>query len=248
MSNDKKNVNKAEYYLADIITGKPHKITIGRKVLYLYPVTLAKQIMLRWYVDALEINTDILKGSPEFEALRLVVNHRDVCCGMLAIHTSPNTYKDLYNMKARAERRNLFMKADDADLASIMLTVLSGDKADVVMQHLGIDMEQERLKKVMSVKEKNGKNSVTFGGKSVFGAFIGQMKEMGFTVNEILYECGYSFLQLVLADKLTSVYLSDSELDELPSLAVLAKTMDANDPHSADLILASLSGRGLKTK
>lgn len=240
---DEKNI---EYYLADIITDEPHEFHIGRKVLRLYPVTLGKMTKLRRYMDALKINTDLLTTNPDAEVLRLVVNHREVCCGILAIHTAPNTYKDLFNMKARAERRNLLMKVGNADLAALLLTVLTSDRTAELMASLGIDKEQERMGRVMEVKRRHSKNSISFGGLSVFGSFIGQLKEIGYTDSEILYERGYSYLRLMLADKITSVYLSDEELKELSALDTGKDAMDANDPRSADKILGTLANRGLK--
>lgn len=235
-----------EYELADIITQKPHEIKVGRKPLRLYPVTLAKMLVLRWYIDDLRINTELLQRSPELEAIRLVREHKGTCCDFLAIHTSPNTYKDLFNLHSRAERRNLFMKVEEPDLAALLLNVLSSDRTAELMAHLGIDKEQERMGRVMEVKRRHNKNSISFGGLSVFGSFIGQLKEMGYTDSEILYERGYSYLRLMLADKVTSVYLSDEEMKELSALDIGKDTMDANDPRSAEKILGALANRGLK--
>jgi hypothetical protein len=131
----------------------------------------------------------------------------------------------------------------DADLAAHLINVLTLDKTADVMEHLGLNKEHERMKKVFEIKRKHNKNSIDFGGLSLFGSFIGQLKEMGYTENEILFELGYSYLQMVLADKVTSVYLSDDELEELPNLAVVNSDMDANNPEMADKILGMMNNR-----
>ena len=69
---------------------------------------------------------------------------------------------------------------------------------------------------------------------------------MGYTDDEILYERGYSFLRLMLADKANSVYLTDEELAELPALNTVDADMDANNPENANKIFASLANRGIK--
>lgn len=242
---DEKNI---EYYLADVITDEPHEFHIGRKVLRLYPVTLGKMSILRRYMDVLEINTDILSRSPEAEVLRLVVTNKRLCCTILAIHTARNTYEDLHNRKSRAERRNLLMKAGNADIAALLLTVLTSDRTEELIKHLGLDKEQERMRRVMEVKDKSNKNTISFGGRTVYGSFIDRLVEMGLTRKEAKFECSYAEARLMLADKVTSIYLSEEEMKQLPALAAGGEVMDANDPEAADRILSSFANRGIGIK
>ena len=234
-----------DYEIADVITGKPHEFTVGRKLFRIYPVTLAKTFALKRYMDLLSFNNDILKTNPYLESMRLVQEHRNCCCEILAIHTTPNTYKDLYNTQTIAYRRNVFEKMKDEDLATLFIHVLTSDKTDAIISHLKLDKEQERMRKVMEVKNKDNKNNISFGGLTIFGSFIGQLKEMGYSDNEILYERGYSFLRLMLADKMTSIYLTDEEQGKLPALTLTG--MDANDPVAARKIISNLEKRGIKT-
>lgn len=239
----KKKNEVTEEYLADIITQKPYAFYAGRKLFRLYPVTLAKKLVMRPYIDDLAIDMEKLRCMPDIEVIRVVREHKNTCCELLAIHSTPNTYKDLFNIQSRAERRNILMSMQDADLAAHLMNVLMLDKTAAVMEYLGLDKEHERMKKVFEVKRKHNKNSIDFGGLSLFGSFIGRLKEMGYTENEILFELGYSYLQLVLADKVTSVYLSDDELEELPNLAVSNGDMDANNPEMTDKILGMMNNR-----
>lgn len=241
---DEKN-SDIDYKIADIITGMPHEFTVGRKTVRLYPVTLAKTYILARVMSGLAINREILSFNPNLEILRLVEEKKELCCRLLSIHATPNTYKDLFNSRSIAERRNLFMKMSNEDVAVLMLYVLTSDATEEVIKHLGLDKERERLAKVMKVKKDDSKNNVSFGGLTIFGSFIGQLKEMGYSDNEILYERGYSFLRLMLADKITSVYLSDDELNKLP--ADVGGTMfDGNDPASFEKLKARMSAKGVK--
>lgn len=216
--------------LADIITARPHDFSVGRKHLRLFPVTLAKKCKLQPYLDAIGANTKALMMNPYLEALRIVSGHRRECCSILAIHTAPNTYKDLHDKQSLAVRRNLINKLSDGDLSALMIEVLMADKTEQVIAHLGLDREHERVRKVMAVK-KGSKNNLTFGGLTIFGSFIGPLKEIGYSDDEILFERPYSFLRLMLADKMTSIYLSDDELQGV-SEEDGGTMIDGNDPDS----------------
>lgn len=225
---DERNERELEHVLADVITARPHEIKIGRKTLRLYPVTLAKTFVLRRWMDVLEIDTVLLKKNPYLECLRLAESQREVVAEIMAIHSTPNSWKDLHDRHGRAMRRNLLLGVKKEHLGGLLMAVLTADRTDDLAEHLGMKAEQARLQEVMAVKGTDGKNNQSFGGKSIFGAFIGPLKEMGYSDDEILYERGYSYLRLMLADKVTSVYLSDEELENLPQSAG-GTLMDGDD-------------------
>ena len=231
--------------LADIITAKPHEIRIGRKTVRLYPVTLAKTFVLRRWMDALGIDASLLKVNPYVECLRLAETEREKVCEILAVHSAPNTQKDLHDSRGRATRRNLFASVKTEHLAGLLMAVLTQDKTEELTEHLGLRAEKERLMEVLKVKREVSKNNLSFGGKSIFGAFIGQLKELGYTEDEILFERGYSYLRLMLADKVTSVYLSDEELSQLPQSAG-GTLLDGDDDSDLDALAALIKQGGEK--
>ncbi len=238
-------ISDIEYDLADVIIGRPYPFSVGRKRFNLYPVTLAKLFLLKRQIEILGINESLLNINPYMEALRIVEANREACCLILAYYTAPNTQKDLFDNRAITIRKNFFAKEiDNSDLASMMIMVLTSDKTEQYIKHLGIDKEQERLRIVMEIKSKHDKNTMSFGGKSIFGTFIAQLKEMGYTDDEILYQKGYSYLRLVQADKINSIHLTDKEMEEVPS-STNTDFLDANDPANADKIFASLKARGI---
>ena len=236
-------MKEIEYDLADVVIGRPYGFTVGRKHFYLYPVTLAKMFLLKRQIESLEIDHSILRINPFLEAMRLVKADKETCCTILAYHTAPNTYKDLYDHRAITIRKNYFTKElDDDALASLLIMVLNADKTDRIIKELGLDKERERLNRVMEVKRKHDKNTISFNGLGIFGTFIGQLKEMGYTDNEILYERGYSYLRLMLADKVVTLHLTDEERNELPKEAG-GTFMDASDPANAEKILKAMAER-----
>ena len=243
---DEKRKDATENSLADVITGKPHEFAIGEHSLKLYPVTLAKLFLLKPYLEELGIDSSLAKKNICMEALRIATKKKEACCAFLSIHTSPNSYSELFDLQKRAARRKIISLADREMLASMMIYVLTcSDKTQQLMEDLGINEERRRMERVMAFKREKGENTMVFGGKSIFGSFIGQLKEMNYSVSEILYECPYSFLSLALADKITSVYLTDEERESLP-MADGGKMVDANDPQAIMKLKNVLSGRGVK--
>lgn len=237
--------DNTEYDFIDIAIERPHDFSVGRKNFRFYPVTLAKMFLLRQHVDGLSIDMNILKTNPYLEAIRVSREHRDVCCRILAYHTAPNTYKDLYDTKSIITRKNYFFeKLDDEDLASLMIYVLTFDKTEQIYKNIGIDKEREKLGKVMEIKCKHDRNNITFGGLTIFGTFIQRLKEIGYSDNEILFERGYVYLKFMLADRVSSVYLTDEERQELPT-SMGGNFIDANDPSSVGELSAYLSTKGL---
>lgn len=241
---DDKKYGNIEYELADIITQKPHEFKVGRKLFRLYPVTLAKQFIQKRIIGRLGLNTSFIQN-PYLEALRVAETNKKACCEIIALHATPNTYKDLHNSKAMTERRNVFEKMRTEDVATMLVNVLTTDYTKDIIEYFGIDKEQKRLAVIMEIKRKNSKNNLSFGGLTIFGTFIGQLKEMGYTDDEIIYEKGYAYLRLMLADKITSVYLTDEELQDV-STGSGGTMIDGNSPDAFEKLRTALAGRGLK--
>lgn len=223
----------SDHDITDVIVGRPQEFKVGRKSFKLYPVTLAKMLLLKRLMDELSVNMEQMKVNPYLEALRIVRDRRKTCCRILAYHTAPNTYRGLFNTHAIAVRENLLGKGlDDEELATLVILVLTAEKTDAIIEHCGLNKERERMRKVMAVKKEHGRNTMTFNGLTVFGTFIARLKEMGYTDNEILYERGYSYLRLMLADKVVDIMLTDEERRKLYE-ADGGELMDANAPQSA---------------
>lgn len=238
-------MNDIEYELADVYIERPNDFKVGRKSFKLYPVTLAKMFLLKRQFDGLSLNMGLFGVNPFVECLRVAKTEREVCCNILAYHTAPNSYKELFNTRAITIRKNFFVKnLSDEELASFMVHIITSEKTDKYIQHLGLDKERERLNKVMEVKRKHDKNSLSFNGLSLFGTFIGQLKEMGYSDNEILYEKSYTFLRLMLADKIVTVMLTDEERQEI-NTEYGGTLIDANNPANVGKITEFLAKKGI---
>ena len=71
--------------------------------------------------------------------------------------------------------------------------------------------ELERMNEVMKVK-KQDKNGVSFGGRSVWGTLIDAACERyGWSYQYVLWGISYSNLQLLFADQIRQIFLTDEE-------------------------------------
>lgn len=229
--------------IADIVIGMPFPFTIGRKQLAIYPVTFAKSLLLARYIKSLGVDMQLLGDDINIEALRLAHEKHEEVAAILAIYATPNTKRDLFDEHKKAIRRNILAGASDEDLATLLIYVLTLDKTEEAMKHLGIDKERKRLSKALSVK-KGSDTTMSFGGVSVFGSFIGALKDMGYSDDEIIFELSYSYLRMMLADKITTVYLTDEERNKMPSDASGA-LVDAEAPGAVNKLNEFLATRGM---
>lgn len=235
------NPSAIEKEFADVIMQRPHEFRIGRRSLYLYPLTLGKTFVLRGYLEALGVDVRMMSLDPFVECLRLAESKQEICSEILAIHTAPNTRRDLFDSRGIASRKKLMMRLKPEHLAGLLMIVLTGNHSDEIMRHFGMEEERRRLSEVLRLKRSGEKSTLTFGGKTLIGTFICQLKEMGYSDDEILFVYGYDYLRMVLADKLTTLYLSVEELESLPSSSG-GTLLDGEDPLAMEKLEAMIKG------
>ena len=196
--------------IADTIIERPHGFKVNQRQFYLYPVTLGKTYLISRLVECLGINLEIIKANPYMEALRICQEKKESVCRILSYHTI-NKKEELFDYYFVQERCNFFYKEIDNDsMAQLLVMVLSERDISAYIKHLGIDKEKEWQAKAMRAKKDN--NSLTFGGKSIYGTLIDTAcQRYGWTFEYVVWGISYANLQLLLADSVTSIYLSDEE-------------------------------------
>ncbi len=233
--------------LSAVILDTPRPFRAHGRLMALYPVTLGKTLLLGSLLPELDVNEGLLLSNPMMEAVRLVGVSREACTAILAIHTCPNTRRAMHDWEGLESRKSQLSQLSDEDLATLLLLALTSDKTETLMHSLGLDEERKRMSKVHAVKDRegDGSSSLTFGGRSILGTFIGQLKEMGYDDDDIIYRRSYTYLRLMLADKLTSVYLTKEERSKL-SEADGGTMIDGSDPGSVHRLSEWLAKRGMK--
>ena len=207
-----------EQYTSDIVTGRPHVFSVGGNVFYIYPATLGKLFLLDRSMKELGISGANMQLDMRIEALRVAREKRRECATLISIFTLERR-EEVFDHTVVSERCELFCKElSDEDMASLLIVILTLDRTAAVMKHLGIDREQERMKKVMRIKERSQSGCLSFGGVSIFGTFIDAACERyGWTKEYVVWEIDYASLKLMMADKMTSVSVTEDEMKKIPS-------------------------------
>lgn len=238
-----KDNNHIDEYIVDAITGRPHGFFCGKKHLALFPVTLGKMLLVQEVLTQMGVQRDMLAVNPSLEVLRLVKTRREQSMMVIAYHTFDKKEDVLNGDMVQRRVRFLSDSLTEEDAAALLIMCLSSDKTDTLMSHFGIDKENKRMAEVMKVKDT--KNSLSFGGKSQYGMLIDTACERyGWTKDYVVWGIDYASLRLMLADKISSLYLSDEELKKVPALQ-LKEGIDASDPENAQRIIAALRNRGI---
>lgn len=233
MSEDKKLI---DMNIADTIIERPHGFKVNQCQFYLYPVTLGKTYLISRLVECLGINLEIIKANPYMEALRLCREKKEIVCRILSYHTI-NRKDELFDCNLVQERCDFFCKElDDDSMAQLLVMVLPEGDISTYVKHLGIDKEKEWQAKAMKAKKDN--NSLVFGGKSIYGTLIdAACQRYGWTFEYVVWGIGYANLQLLLADSVTSIYLSDEERKRI-NIPQDRNVINADDPENMAKIKA----------
>lgn len=195
----------------DAIMGRPYWFEVGEKRYALYPATLGKTLLMRGIVEALDLHIDKdFNLSPFTEVLRVVSEKRDVASRLVAIHSLKEGHEvmDPYIVQKRMDE---FRMLEDEDLATLLMICLSKDnQISAFEKHLGMDRDRDRKRRVMSAKKTD--NTFSFGGCSIYGSIIDvACQRYGWTVEYVVWGVSHTNLMMMLADQLTSVFLSDEE-------------------------------------
>lgn len=221
--------------LADIIMERPFGFKVGERQFYLYPMTLGKSYLLSRIIESLDINNNLLSSNPYAEAIRLCSLNKDSVVRIIVYNTL-NSKQDIFNDELVNERMKFFADClDEKELAELLSIVLSSDDIGKYTKYLGIDRDRKSLEKVMRVKGEN-KNNIDFFGKSIMGTLIiPACEKLNMTPSQIVWDISISFLRLLMADCVTSVYLTDDERKKV-HISSDRNFISGDDPRNMELI------------
>lgn len=200
-----------ELDIADAIMERPYSFTIDERHFFLYQPTLGHLYLIHPILDGMGVDEAMLAVNPYAEALRLCMQDSERVCRVVAYLTIKRPSL-LFKEDAVKDRIEYFMEhLDIEELAQLLILALTFDKTKEFMEHLGIDREQRDKERVMKAKEDKG-NTYTFGGKSTYGTLLASAcSQLGLTPKQAVWDISYVNLKMMLADNITSVYLTDEE-------------------------------------
>lgn len=223
-----------EMGIADTIIERPIGFSIGKRNFFIHPVTLGKTYLLARLFKSLEANDRIIDTNPYLEAIRLCTEKKETVCRILAYHSFNRKDDILDNIKVE-KRAKIFDKSlDTEELATIFVLILSGDNTEEFIRYFGID--KERIEKDRIYKMKDSKGSISFGGKSTYGTLIDfACQRYGWTMDYVVWGISYANIKMLMADSITTIYLSDEERKKL-NIFDDSEIINADDPKNKDMI------------
>lgn len=226
--------NTIDDAILDVVLGQTYDFSVKNETFTLYPQTLGVSLLISRLIKQLPINQKLMQREPAIEILRIIKLYREIVCRVIAYSTY-NTKEEILNIALIELRtQTLINLLDDEDICQLFMLILSADRLSEFMDYLGIERDKKEMQKVY--KAKDCKNTVSFGGKSIFGSMLDVACERyGWTVDYVVWGVNYACLRLMLADMTNSVYLSDEERKKA-HINTDGVVMNADDPRNWERI------------
>lgn len=220
--------------IADTIMEKPVSFCIGRRRFYLYPLTLGKSYLLSRLTNSLGVNKQILLSNPYLEAYRFASEKKELVCRILAYH-SMRRKCDIQNECKVSKRAYLFQKnLNNEELAQLLVMTFTHENVSEYIIYLGLDKEHAERNRIMAIKKNTG--NLSFCGKSTYGTIIDwACQRYGWSMEYVVWGISYANLQMLMADSITSIYLSVEEREKL-GIKAKVEVINADDPKNSELI------------
>lgn len=225
---------RIEMDIADTIIERPVAFSIGNRKFFIYPPTLGKTYLFARLFKGLGANDRIIATNPYMEALRLCNEQKGTVCRILSYYTFDCKKDVCDNSKVESRAKWFESKLDNEELSTLFVLILSGDNTDEYIKYFGIDKEREERKRIAEVKKDN--SSITFGGNSTYGTLIDfACQRYGWTMDYVAWGISYANLKMLMADAITTIYLSAEERKQL-HIFDDKEYINADDPKNKELI------------
>lgn len=202
---------KGNIDISDTLIERPHGFKVAGRQFYIYPPTIGKHLLYQGLMQAMEVDMRVLMVTPSLEALRLAQGRREMCCRLVAYGTMRDKEEAFDESLLQSTSAYLSENLDEKELATLTLLVLTSDKTESIMRDLGIVKENERQAKIARCQD--SKHHVSVGGLTIYGTLIDAACERyGWSYDYVVWGITQTNLRLMLADKISSMYLSDEEL------------------------------------
>lgn len=200
-------INKTD--ISDILIERPISFSVKGKRYSVFHPTLGKIQLTSRLVEQLGFDRQTKGNAVYLFALGSAREHRNECLRIIAYSTLPGA--DCLDEDKVARRLEELGGIDDEDIATLLITILSMDRSREIMKQFGVDIETERFSRIMRAKGEN-KNTVAVAGKTVWGTLIDcACERYGWSYQYVLWGVSYANLQLLLADQVKTIFLTDEE-------------------------------------
>lgn len=204
---------------------------------YVYPPSLGISFLSADLLKGLHFDNQLLEYNQQYEMLRLCTEQRGLVMRIIAIHTFQRRSDAIKEEKVQ-ERINELEPLDAAELSTLLLAIMNWNTYQKkFINHFGIDKERNQREKISRIKEKDS-SSITFGGNSIYGSLLDHACERyKWELGYLLWGISATTLNMMLADSVQSVYLTDEERKKV-HIPAKGGIIRADDPKNAELVKA----------
>lgn len=176
----------------DALIELPIEYKVNGQLFYLYPPSLGSTMLIN-------------------SATNRIKEHNDLVYEMLAICSFENR-ADARKCSVLRKRVEELKQAKLDDLIPMYMMFKEwGEDQDKFIKHFQLDIEQRYMKRAHDAKDKDS-GSLVFNGKSVYGTMIDVACERyGWSMEYVVWGISLLNLNMLMADKVVSVYLSKEE-------------------------------------
>lgn len=200
-------INKTD--ISDILIERPISFSLEGNRYAVYHPTLGKIQLISRLVEKLGFDGKLKGDAVYLFALSSAEGHRDECLRILAYSTLPGA--ECLDEQKVTERLVAFSAMEKEGIATLLLSILTMDKSREIMRQYGVDKEMEQMSRISRAKGEN-RNSVTLAGKTIWGTLIDcACERYGWSYQYVLWGISFANLQMLLADQIKTVYMTDEE-------------------------------------
>ena len=238
----KEQEQSIEQLVTDSILERPITFTIddeeGKpRYFYVYPPSLGVSFLSAEILKQLRIDNQLLKYNEQYEMIRISQVQRSEVLRLITIHTFSNRSDAIVEEKIQ-ERMKELEQLDAAELSTLLLAIMNWQSLkEKFIKHFGIDQERKQREKISNIKDDDS-SSIMFGGNSIYGSLFDHTCERyGWKIDYILWGISATTLNMMLADSVQSVYLTEKERKKV-HFAPKGTIIRADDPKNAELVKA----------
>lgn len=227
---------ETDILIADTLLDVPEQFLLFGHRYSIYPDTLGKTLMYARLMQGVGLSAFDIGGMTAGDLLDFVRKNRQTVAQYVALHTL-QTHREMENEARVKARTKTMAKASDTELAELLTACSlcsSSHSIDRLMKESGMEKNRERMRRVASVKDRKG--SYDFGGVTIYGRLIDAASQRyGWTLDYVLWGISLANLQLMLADQVTNIYLTDDEQKRC-HVSNERTSINGDDPRNNELI------------
>jgi hypothetical protein len=207
----------------DILLERRHEFKVHDALYTLYPPSLGITSMIKASLEGIGIDLQSLATAPAFALLPLIESRPLDCCRIIALATCRGRDEAMSSKVIDTKAKQIHKWLQPDEIMSLLLIAITNNRVGEFLKESGIEKENGRMRRVASFKKND---TPMFGGKTIFGQMLDPVLERyGWTYEYAVWGVSYATLTALMADKVTSIILTDDEKKQVPKR--LLETEDA---------------------